>query len=79
MPIRIVNSNVSSFGLRFLSDEGPTLETLEFTIRIGSTPTFSYFDLYAQIDWNWKNIRRSVGHGGKCGVRSRDYNDYNVR
>ena len=27
------------------SDEGPTLETLDFTIRIGSTPTFSYFDL----------------------------------
>ena len=22
------------------------LETLDFTIRIGSTPTFSYFDLY---------------------------------
>ena len=32
----------------FLSDKGPapTLETLDFTIRIGSTPTFSYFDLY---------------------------------
>ena len=28
------------------SDEGPMLETLDFTIRIGSTPTFSYFDLY---------------------------------
>ena len=25
-----------------LSDEGPTLETLNFTIRIGSTPTFLY-------------------------------------
>ena len=30
----------------FLSDEGPMLETLDFTLRIGSTPTFSYFDLY---------------------------------
>ena len=30
----------------YLSDEGPTLETLDFTIRIGSTPTFLYFDLY---------------------------------
>ena len=30
----------------FLSDEGHALETLDFTIRIGSTPTFSYFDLY---------------------------------
>ena len=27
----------------FLSDEGPTLETLDFTIRIGSTPTFFIF------------------------------------
>ena len=33
----------------FLSDEGPTLETLNYTIRIGSTPTFLYFDLYALI------------------------------
>ena len=30
----------------FLSDEGATLETLDYTIRIGSTPTFLYFDLY---------------------------------
>ena len=30
----------------FISDEGPMLETLDFTIRIGSTPTFLYFDLY---------------------------------
>ena len=30
----------------FLSDEGPMLETLDYTIRIGSIPTFSYFDLY---------------------------------
>ena len=30
----------------FLSDEGPMLETLNYTIRIGSTPTFLYFDLY---------------------------------
>ena len=28
------------------SDEGPTLETLNYTIRIGSTPTILYFDLY---------------------------------
>ena len=26
--------------------EGPMLETLDHTIRIGSTPTFLYFDLY---------------------------------
>ena len=30
----------------FLSDEGPMLKTLDHTIRIGSTPTFLYFDLY---------------------------------
>ena len=35
LPIRIVWSN-----------EGPMLETLDHTIRIGSTPTFLYFDLY---------------------------------
>ena len=29
----------------FLSDEGPMLETLDYTIRIGSIPTFLYFDL----------------------------------
>ena len=28
------------------SDEGPMLEMLNYTIRIGSTPTFLYFDLY---------------------------------
>ena len=32
--------------LLFLSDEGPMLETLDYTIRIGSTSTFLYFDLY---------------------------------
>ena len=30
----------------FLSDKGPTLETLDFTLHIGSTSTFLYFDLY---------------------------------
>ena len=30
----------------FLSDEGPMLETLDYTIRISSTPTILYFDLY---------------------------------
>ena len=28
------------------TDEGPMLETLDYTIRIGSTPTILYFDLY---------------------------------
>ena len=30
----------------FISDKGPMLETLDFTIHIGTTPTFFYFDLY---------------------------------
>ena len=30
----------------FLSDEGPMLETLDYTIRIGSTQTILYFDLH---------------------------------
>ena len=30
----------------FLSVEEPTLETLDYAIRIGSTPTFLYFDLF---------------------------------
>ena len=32
----------------FLTDKikGTMLETLDFTIRIGSTPTFWFFDLY---------------------------------
>ena len=29
-----------------LSDEGPMLETLDYSIRIGSAPTFLYFDIY---------------------------------
>ena len=39
------------FSIYFLfpSDEGPMLETLDYTIRIGSTPTFLYFDLYIII------------------------------
>ena len=32
--------------LFFLSDEGPMLKTLDYTIRIGSTPTILYFDFY---------------------------------
>ena len=35
---------MSSVGV--LSDEGPMLETLDYTIRIGKTPTFLYFNLY---------------------------------
>ena len=30
----------------FFSDEGPTLETLDFAFYIGSTPTIFYFNMY---------------------------------
>ena len=40
------NSHVFFIYSLFLSDEGPMLETLDYTIRIDSTPTFLYFDLY---------------------------------
>ena len=30
----------------FSVTKGPTLETLDFTFYIGSTPNFLYFDLY---------------------------------
>ena len=50
--------------------EGPTLKPLDFSVRIGSTPTFLYFDLltrgwlfalpislkpYLQIHFGWKS------------------------
>ena len=41
-----MNSLVFFIYFLFLSDEGPMLETLDYTIRIGSTSTFLYFDLY---------------------------------
>ena len=47
LPIQIVKRNVSRVGPssgRRHFDERPTLETFDFTIRIGSTPTFLYFD-----------------------------------
>ena len=47
-----VHKQVSSVGPRLAlrqretdeTDEGPMLETLDCTIRIGSTPTFLYFE-----------------------------------
>ena len=56
----------------FLSDEGPTLKTLDFSIRIGSTPTFLYFELYLYaayaahytfIKWVWDRSYNEVVDG----------------
>ena len=33
----------------FLSDEGPMLETLDYTIRIGSKQTFLYFFILTSV------------------------------
>ena len=44
----MIISHINSLGSLFIfcfSHEGPMLETLDYTIRIGSTPTFLYFDL----------------------------------
>ena len=43
--------------LMSLSDEGPSLETLDFTFYIGSTPTFLYFDLYLNSAYTAPPIR----------------------
>ena len=39
----------------FLPNEGPILETLDHTIRIGSTPTFLYFDI-------WHVVTKCIDH-----------------
>ena len=44
-----VSHSVQFIYFLFLYDEGPMLETLDYTIRIGSTPTFLYFDLYEKF------------------------------
>ena len=36
----------STLDFMFLTDDGPTLKTLDFTFYIGSTSTFLYFDLH---------------------------------
>ena len=55
---------LGQLALGFLSDEGPMLETLDYTIRIGSISTFLYFDLYLYSAYAahfvYWNIKRSV-------------------
>ena len=40
---------MKSWDPMFLSDDDPTLETLDFTMRIGSTTTSSYFYMYLYV------------------------------
>ena len=52
MPILIVYSltfRALSLRQREKPDEGPMTETLDYTIRIGSTPTFIYTHIYIYI------------------------------
>ena len=45
----------------FLSDEGPTIETVHFTIRIGSIITFLYFDLKLHLTISfWWQIKSDI-------------------
>ena len=52
--------NVSSVGpsSERKPDEGQMLETLDYTIRLGSTPIFLYFDLYIHILYNKRSVLR---------------------
>ena len=55
----------------FLSDEGPMLETLDYTIRIGITPTFFYFDfstllLRYESHALWTNQNPSTSYPLSC-------------
>ena len=65
LPIWKVKYNVSSAGpssernRSFLSDKGPTLKTLDFTINIGSTTTFLYLDLYLNTAYACSTLRLS--------------------
>ena len=46
MQSRDTDRNIKKVEFRFLSDERPMLETLDYSIPFGSTPTLLYFDLY---------------------------------
>ena len=60
--IKIISSLSNGDDIYFLSDEGPMLETLDYTIRIGSTTTILYFDLYiSSTDVNILSSSNKVG------------------
>ena len=55
----------------FLSDEGPTLQTLKFAFHIGSTPTFLYFDLKFVVLLTYTEAPLRAGlsiEAGNCAV-----------
>ena len=59
--MRVQYALASSEWIMFLSDKGLTLQMLDFTIRVGDTLIFFYFDLYTpscnkltQFVYRWK-------------------------
>ena len=60
VPVSDGNENSLS---KILSDEGPMLETLDYTIRFGSTPTFLYFDFYLYSAYAAHYVYFSDGNG----------------
>ena len=50
------------------SDEGPMLETLDYTICISSTPTFLYFDLSGL--WDYISIARQSSANTRIAINS---------
>ena len=50
------------------SDEGPMLETLDYTIRISSTQTFLYFDLSGLCDYI--SIARQLSANTRIAINS---------
>ena len=52
----IVTGPSSERNIMFLSDERPTLDTFDFTIRIGNTPIFLYFDFYLNATYTQHSL-----------------------
>ena len=71
LPIRIVKSNVSSVGSSSERNRRANARNVRFIIHIGSTPTFSYFDLKNKMG------REGEDKGGKArqkeGKRGKGY------
>ena len=71
-------SKFTRFLIYFLlhSDDGPMLETLDYTIRIGSTPTILYFDLY--LYFALRSTLRLYNQGGGFGHYQRTGNNFTI-
>ena len=57
----VVNQNyIENEALVSIINEGPMLETLDYTIRIGRTPTFLYFDLVSIVDFRVQSAHSAI-------------------